>query len=89
VAKLKDSRGRGLKVGARVRGYFPNLTEIEIHGIVREIAETEKYGPVLEIEEIRTGNIQHLPAANCRRCYGDTKATKAKKTAKKKRKGKK
>ncbi len=71
---LKDSRGRSFKIGARVRGTFK--TGIEVHGHIVDLYETTKYGWVLAIEE-KQGNIQNLPAEQCRRMYGNTRATKA------------
>jgi hypothetical protein len=38
--------------------------------------ETDKHGWVLEIEE-RQGNVQNLPMKQCRRMYGNTRATTA------------
>lgn len=85
--KLKDSRGRNIKVGSRVRGTFAQ-SGIEVHGHVTLIYETEKYGPVLAIEE-REGNIQNLPASQCRRMYGNTRKEKAVKGAKERKAAKK
>jgi hypothetical protein len=84
---LKDARGRVLKIGSRVRGNFQNY-DLEVHGHIVRIYETEKYGTVLAIEE-REGNIQNLPATQCRRMYGNTKIETAIKTIAKKKAAKK
>jgi hypothetical protein len=85
--KFKDERGRWVKIGSRVRGKFLNY-DLETHGHVREIYETEKYGTVCAIIE-KQGNINNILASNVRRMYGDTQATKATKTVKKKKAAKK
>jgi hypothetical protein len=85
--KFKDEKGRWVKVGSRVRGKFQNF-DLEVHGHVRKIYATTKYGMVCEIEE-KQGNVQNIPASLVRRMYGDTQATKATKTVKKKKTAKK
>jgi hypothetical protein len=84
---LKDARGRVLKIGSRVRGKFLHY-DLEVHGHIVRIYETEKYGTVLAIEDSE-GNIQNLPATQCRRMYGNTKVEKAIKTVAKKKAAKK
>jgi hypothetical protein len=85
--RFKDERGRWVKIGSRVRGKFLNY-DLETHGHVREIYETEKYGMVCLIEE-KQGNTNNILASNVRRMYGDTQATKATKTVNKKKAAKK
>ena len=65
-----------------MRGTFLNY-DLETHGHVREIYENQKYGLICVIEE-KQGNINNILASNVRRMYGDTQATKATKTVKKK-----